>query len=94
MNGLDANTVLLVKELLRNYAGQGKTIFYSSHILDVVEKVCDRVAIINEGKIVAEGSVKELESMTSQPSLELVFKELTQGQDAQIAIEAFTRRTE
>ena len=91
LNGLDANTVILVKELLRKYAGQGKTIFYSSHILDVVEKICDRVSIINQGKIIAEGSVKELESMTSQPSLELVFKELTQGLDAQSAIEEFTR---
>ena len=57
----------------------------------MVEKICDRVSIINQGKIIAEGSVKELESMTSQPSLELVFKELTQGLDAQSAIEEFTR---
>ncbi len=92
LNGLDANTVLLVKELLRKFASQGKTIFYTSHILDVVEKVCDRVAIIAEGKIVAEGKVKDLESMTQQSSLELVFKQLTQGEDAQTAVDAFTRQ--
>lgn len=92
LNGLDANAVLLVKQLLRNFAEQGKVVFYSSHILDVVEKICDRVAIIDQGKIVAEGKVKDLESMTQQPSLELVFKELTQTQDVQLAAAEYTRQ--
>jgi len=92
LNGLDANAVLLVKQLVRNFAEQGKAVFYSSHILDVVEKICDRVAIIDKGKIIAEGKVKDLESMTQQPSLELVFKELTQTQDVQLAAAEFTRQ--
>ncbi|MFB3896760.1 MAG: ABC transporter ATP-binding protein [bacterium] len=94
LNGLDANAVLLVKQLLRNFAEQGKTVFYSSHILDVVEKLCDRVAIIDQGKIVAEGKVSELESMTQQSSLELVFKELTQTQDMQQAAAEYARQLE
>lgn len=92
LNGLDANAVLLVKQLIRNFADQGKTVFYSSHILDVVEKLCDRVAIIDKGKIVAEGKVKDLESMTKQSSLELVFKELTQTQDMEQAAAVYTRQ--
>jgi ABC-2 type transport system ATP-binding protein len=94
LNGLDANAVLLVKQLVRNFAEQGKTVFYSSHILDVVEKICDRVAIIDKGKIIAEGKVKDLESMTQQSSLELVFKELTQTQDMQLAAAEYTRQLE
>lgn len=92
LNGLDANAVLLVKQLIRNFAEQGKSIFYSSHILDVVEKIRDRVVIIDKGQIVAEGKVKDLESMTQQPSLELVFKELTQTQDVELAAAEFTRQ--
>jgi ABC-2 type transport system ATP-binding protein len=92
LNGLDANAVLLVKQLIRNFAEQRKTVIYSSHILDVVEKICDRVAIIDKGKIIAEGKVKDLESMTQQSSLELVFKELTQTEDVQQAAVEYTRQ--
>jgi ABC-2 type transport system ATP-binding protein len=91
LNGLDANAVLLVKELVRKFVSQGKTVFYTSHILDVVEKVCDRVSIIANGQIVGGGSVKDLGELYKQSSLEMVFKELTHGEDAQAAVEAFTK---
>ena len=81
LNGLDANTALLLKELIRHLAGKGKTIFYCSHVLEVVENLCDRVVIINKGEIVADGSVDELKSMTKHSSLEGVFSQLTQDRD-------------
>jgi len=91
LSGLDANAVLLLKELLRNLARQGKTIFYTSHILEVVEHLCDRVIIIHRGRITADGSVTELKEMTRQPSLEGVFSRLTRETDASELAAAFSR---
>jgi ABC-2 type transport system ATP-binding protein len=53
LSGLDANAVVLVKEIIRQLADSGKTIFYSSHIMDVVERISDRIVIINRGEIIA-----------------------------------------
>jgi len=83
LNGLDANATLLLKELIRNLAKKGKTIFYCSHILDVVEKMCDTVIIIERGVIVAHGSVDELKEMTMKTTLEDVFSKLTQSDDVE-----------
>ncbi len=81
LSGLDANAALLLKELLRNLANEGKTIFYCSHILEVVENLCDRVVIIDKGRIVADGSVGDLKQMTKRSSLEGVFSKLTHAED-------------
>ena len=91
LNGLDANTALLLKELIRNLAGDGKTVFYCSHIMEVVENLCDRVVIIDRGKIVADGSVKELKNMTRQSTLEAVFSQLTDAGDVEEAVRAFSK---
>jgi len=91
LNGLDANTVLMFKGVMRRLADLGKTIIYSSHILEVVEKLCDRIAIIHRGQIVAEGSIRQLREMTQSPSLELIFKELTKAKAVEDKIEAFTK---
>jgi len=77
LNGLDANTALQIKKLLRELSAAGKTIFYCSHILDVVENLCDRVIIVNKGRVTADGSVKNLKEMTQRSSLEDVFADLT-----------------
>ena len=77
LSGLDVNSALLIKDLLAALAAEGKTILYSSHVLDVVEKICGRVIIIAQGRIVAEGSMRELMSSTGQTSLESVFRSLT-----------------
>jgi ABC-2 type transport system ATP-binding protein len=77
LSGLDANSMLVFKEVLRELAAQGKTIFYCSHILDVVERICRRVIIIDHGKIIADGPIAELKQSTSQGSLEEVFRKLT-----------------
>ncbi|HUU96171.1 MAG TPA: ABC transporter ATP-binding protein [Phycisphaerae bacterium] len=75
--GLDANSVVIVKEIITRLAGQGKTIFYCSHIMDVVERVCHRIAIIDEGKIIADGTFEELQAKSTAASLEKIFTQLT-----------------
>lgn len=88
LSGLDANAVVLVKEIIRQLALSGKTIFYSSHIMDVVEKISDRIIIINEGKIIVDGTFAELQHQRPE-SLEQLFAELT-GSDSQTGVaEAF-----
>ncbi len=91
LSGLDANTALVLKELLRELASQGKTIFYCSHVLEVVEKVCDRIVIIDNGSIIADGSVEELKDETRAGSLEGVFSELTSTGDLAEIVSAFSR---
>jgi ABC-2 type transport system ATP-binding protein len=91
LNGLDANTVLLFKGLMKRLAHLGKAIIYSSHILEVVEKVCDRIAILNQGQIIAEGTIDQLRRMTQFHSLELIFKELTKAEEVDSKIEAFAK---
>ncbi len=71
--GLDPKAVYDMKEIMRTMAKDGKTIFFSTHILDVAEKLCDRVAIINDGTIVKVGKMKEIKG---DESLEQVFLEL------------------
>jgi len=77
LSGLDVNATILVKELLRALADSGRTIFYSSHVMDVVERVCDRIAILHGGRIVALGSFEELSQGKHAGSLEQIFAELT-----------------
>ena len=91
LNGLDANAALLLKKLMRNLADEGKTIFYCSHILDVVENLCDRVVILDKGKIVADGSVDQLKEMTKRSSLEGVFSKLTHAEDLGELARAFSK---
>lgn len=81
LNGLDANTALIIKELLKKMAAQGKTIMFCSHILEVVERICTRIAIIHSGRIVADGSAAEILHKTSKPTLEQAFSHLTGNHD-------------
>ncbi|MEM0993161.1 MAG: ABC transporter ATP-binding protein [Bacteroidota bacterium] len=76
LSGLDANAVILVKEIIARLADEGKTIFYCSHMMDVVEKVSDRIILINDGKIVADGTFESLR-MQGGDSLEHIFSNLT-----------------
>lgn len=77
INGLDANSVMIFKEILAQLASSGKTIFYSSHIMDVVEKISSRIILLNDGKVVVDGSFKELQTQNEQGSLEGIFNQLT-----------------
>jgi len=92
LNGLDANSALLLKEVIKNLAGEGKTVFYCSHILEVVESLCDRVVIVDKGKVVADGSVHELKDMTQRSSLAAVFSKLTHAEDLEGLARAFSDR--
>lgn len=76
--GLDPKSAFDLKEIMRQQCNNGKSVFFSTHVLEVAEKVCDRIAIINKGKIIAQGTVKELKSMTkNNENLENIFLELT-----------------
>ena len=77
LSGLDANSVIIVKELISRLAQEGKTIFYCSHMMDVVEKVSDRIVLIDEGRVVADGSFEELRNLQGKGSLEQIFAGLT-----------------
>ncbi len=77
LSGLDANSVMVFKEILAILAAEGKTVFYSSHIMDVVEKISNRIILINDGKIVADGSFQELKAQNTEGSLEQIFNQLT-----------------
>ena len=77
LSGLDANAVVTVKEIISRLARMGKTIFYCSHVMDVVERVCDRIIIISGGSIVADGSFEQLQATNTAASLEHIFTQLT-----------------
>jgi len=98
LSGLDANAVLTVKEIIARLARGGKTIFYCSHVMDVVERVCDRIVILSNGTIIADGSFEELQSMSKADSLEGIFTQLTgKGEQTGIAeqlIQAFREPSE
>ena len=81
LSGLDANAVILVKEILSQLKQTGKTIFYSSHIMDVVEKISDHIIIIDQGKIIADGTFETLKDKARSGSLESVFTALTGHQE-------------
>ncbi len=81
LSGLDANSVIVVKELLHTLKAEGKTIFYCSHMMDVVEKVSDRIILIDKGNIVADGSYEELKG-DSNDTLEQIFAKKTIGEQA------------
>src|SRR5580693_2408199 len=80
-SGLDVNTALVLRSLLRALAVEGKMILYSSHVLEVVEKVCSSVVILRKGKVVAHDAVERLRELMQQPSLEGVFAQLTEQED-------------
>ncbi|TAG30531.1 MAG: ABC transporter ATP-binding protein [Sphingobacteriia bacterium] len=77
LSGLDANSVIIVKDLISKLAKDGKTIFYCSHMMDVVEKVSDRIIFINEGMVIADGSFLELQQQQGNESLEKIFALMT-----------------
>jgi ABC-2 type transport system ATP-binding protein len=80
-SGPDVTSALVLRNLLRRLAEAGKMIFYSSHVLEVVEKVCSNVVILREGTVAASGAIHRLRELMSQPSLEGVFAQLAQVED-------------
>ena len=82
LNGIDANAALVVKGLLRELASQGHTILFCSHILEVVERICTRIVIIDQGRKVAEGTAAHIAAETGTETLEQAFAHLTGVRDA------------
>ncbi len=78
MVGLDPKSSHLLKEFMREHCSKGNTVFFSTHILEVAEKLCDRIGIINKGKLIAIGSLEELRHGDQAGSLENIFLELTE----------------
>jgi ABC-2 type transport system ATP-binding protein len=89
INGLDANSVMVFKEILAQLAAHGKTILYSSHIMDVVEKISSRIILINDGTIVADGSFDELKEQNKEGTLEGIFNHLTGFNEYKVLAEEF-----
>jgi ABC-2 type transport system ATP-binding protein len=77
MVGLDPRASHHLKELMREHCDQGKTLFFSTHIMEVAEKLCDRIGIINKGKLIACGTMEELKRLDKEQSLENIFLDLT-----------------
>src|SRR5690242_2608823 len=82
LTGLDANAALVVKELIRSLAAQGRTIFFCSHVLEVVERVCSRIIIIDSGRAIADGTPAQIASQAGARSLEDAFVALTGTRNA------------
>ncbi|HHW49769.1 MAG TPA: ABC transporter ATP-binding protein [Clostridiaceae bacterium] len=78
MVGLDPKSSHLLKELMRKHCEKGNTVFFSTHILEVAEKLCDRIGIIHKGKLIAIGTMEELRKGDNIESLENIFLELTE----------------
>ena len=76
LTGLDPQSAFKLKQLMREHADKGNTVFFSSHVIDVVEKVCDRIAIINKGKLVAVDTLDNIRQDQSV-SLESIFLSIT-----------------
>ncbi|HZK76553.1 MAG TPA: ABC transporter ATP-binding protein [Candidatus Kapabacteria bacterium] len=99
LSGLDANAALIFKEVLRRFAhgtqvgstAPRKTIFFCSHVLDVVERLCDRIAIMNHGRLIAIGTPQELLEESGEASLERAFHKLTGGADIERSTEDVMR---
>jgi len=79
MVGLDARSAHAMKEMMRTHCAGGGTLFFSTHIMEVAEKLCDRLAIIHKGRLIAQGTLEELRARDQEDeSLEKIFLELTE----------------
>jgi ABC-2 type transport system ATP-binding protein len=88
LSGLDVTSALIFRKLVQALSHEGKAIFYCSHVLEVVEKVCSHVIILQKGKQVAYGTIEDLKRFQSMPSLEAAFSHLVQEVDADESAQA------
>lgn len=78
LTGLDPQSSHVLKQLMKERAAEGKSVFFSTHVLEVAEKLCDQIAIINKGTIIYKGTLQDLKNKYPEKSLEDIFLELTQ----------------
>lgn len=82
MTGLDPNSTFELKKLMREHADKGNTVFFSTHILDVAERLCDRIGIINKGKLLFVGTYEEIkQKLQENKSLEELYMEITKNDE-------------
>jgi ABC-2 type transport system ATP-binding protein len=81
LSGLDVSSALIVKNLIKGLGERGKAVFYCSHVLEVVEKVCSHVMILRHGRVLAYAPTSELQKAAGQPNLEHAFMHLVEGRD-------------
>ena len=91
LNGLDANAALMLKTLITSLAREGKTIVYCSHVLDVVERMVERVVIVHKGAILEDGTVAQILERSGERTLEQAFNKLTSTQNLLQKAEDFAR---
>ncbi|HEY8424052.1 MAG TPA: ABC transporter ATP-binding protein [Clostridia bacterium] len=85
LTGLDPQSAYELKNLMREHVKEGNTVFFSTHVLEVAEKLCDRIGIINKGRLVAEGTMEEIKAMGGKDeSLEQIFLKITNQQNVEI----------
>jgi ABC-2 type transport system ATP-binding protein len=90
LNGLDPRSARIVKDILQRLAGEGVAILFSTHVLEIAEAMCSTITIMNEGNVIAEGTVQELRSKAGMPgsTLEDTFLKLTGSEDTEKIVEA------
>lgn len=82
-SGLDVNSALVMRSLIREFARRGKVVLFSSHELETVERVCSHVVILHHGRIVADDSIEHLRTLMALPTLEDIFAQLAIEQDTE-----------
>ena len=91
LNGLDAKSSRILKEIMRRHVEKGGAILFSTHIMEIAEKLCDRIAVLSEGRIIAMGTFEELKSFAKvEGTLEDVFLTLTGGEDVREIVDAIS----
>ncbi|MBZ5531577.1 MAG: ABC transporter ATP-binding protein [Acidobacteriia bacterium] len=84
LSGLDITSAMVFRKLVKSLGEQGKIIFYCSHVLEVVEKLCSHVLILRQGELVAHGTVNDIQNMSGLASLEDTFSHLMEDDDAEV----------
>jgi len=82
LSGLDVTSALIFRHLVAELSSSGKVIFYCSHVLEVVEKLCSHVIVLRKGKVIAYGSMDDLKKQQSMQTLEQTFSHLVEESDA------------
>ncbi len=81
LSGLDVTSALIIKNLIQALSARGKSVFYCSHILEVVEKVCSHLIVLRKGQVIAHGATSEVRERIGKSSLEGVFLQLVEEKD-------------
>ncbi len=81
LSGLDVTSALIIKNLVQAFSARGKSVFYCSHILEVVEKICSHLIVLRKGQVIAHGATREVRERIGTSSLEDVFLQLVEEKD-------------